>query len=140
MDFATVLTCFFIAHYTADYLLQTDRTATHKAEPGWTGWAWNLRHGAEHVAAAVLLPGAVWLATGQLGWSWTAILAGAGFIGGTHMFIDRRWPVRWVLRHTGSPQFAELTAPVHGMTLADQALHLIVLLPASLLVTGLSSS
>lgn len=42
----------------------------------------------------------------------------------THGFIDRRWPVRWLLRATGSPAFAEQTWGVIG---ADQALHIAIL-------------
>src|SRR4051794_13211420 len=38
----------------------------------------------------------------------------------THGFIDRRWPVRWLLRETGSANFSEMQL---GMLSADQALH-----------------
>jgi hypothetical protein len=41
-----------------------------------------------------------------------------------HSFIDRRWPVRWLLAHTGSAKFAE--TPL-GMLAADQALHVATL-------------
>jgi hypothetical protein len=42
----------------------------------------------------------------------------------SHGFIDRRWPVRWLLRNTGSPAFAE---QLWGVIAADQALHLFIL-------------
>jgi hypothetical protein len=38
----------------------------------------------------------------------------------THGFIDRRWPVQWPLRKTGSANFAEMQL---GVLSADQALH-----------------
>lgn len=42
----------------------------------------------------------------------------------SHGFIDRRWPVRWLLRNTGSPAFAE---QLWGVIAADQALHIVIL-------------
>jgi hypothetical protein len=41
----------------------------------------------------------------------------------THQFIDRRWPVRWLLSHTGSRAFAEQT---WGVLVTDQALHITI--------------
>jgi hypothetical protein len=54
--------------------------------------------------------------------------------GATHAFIDRRWPVRWLLRRTGSPGFVEMATPVNGPYQADQALHHGCLLIAALLM------
>jgi hypothetical protein len=42
----------------------------------------------------------------------------------THAFIDRRWPVRALLRLAGSPGFATVD---WGVIAADQALHLSIL-------------
>lgn len=54
----------------------------------------------------------------------------------THAFFDRRWPVRWLLQHTGSPDFAELRAAgMNGMYLTDQALHQTALMVSALLIT-----
>jgi len=61
---------------------------------------------------------------------------GASFLvsAATHGLLDRRWPVRAVLRLTRSTKFAETQSPVCGMYTADQALHQLSLLGSSLLV------
>lgn len=41
-----------------------------------------------------------------------------------HSLIDRRWPVRWILEHTGSRAFA---ATPLGILAADQAIHVATL-------------
>jgi hypothetical protein len=43
---------------------------------------------------------------------------------GSHAIIDRRWPVRALLRATGSPGFARVE---WGVLAVDQSLHLCVL-------------
>ena len=50
---------------------------------------------------------------------------------GTHAFLDRRWPVRALLRATGSPGFARVE---WGVLAVDQALHLCVLALLAVLV------
>lgn len=62
------------------------------------------------------------------------VLAGLAFSAATHAVIDRRWPVRMVLEATGSPNFAELQAPISGPYLADQSLHKACLFIAALIV------
>jgi hypothetical protein len=42
----------------------------------------------------------------------------------THSFIDRRWPVKWLMEHTGSAPFSETS---WGPMCVDQALHLAIL-------------
>ncbi len=42
----------------------------------------------------------------------------------THALIDRRWPVRAIMRAAGSPGFATVE---WGVIAADQALHLSIL-------------
>jgi hypothetical protein len=42
----------------------------------------------------------------------------------THSFIDRRWPVKWLMEHTGSAPFSETS---WGPMCVDQALHLSIL-------------
>ena len=88
--------------------------------------------GAYHATAAVLLIGTL----GLLGLPVTAwgVIAGLGFSAATHGLLDRRWPVRAVLRWTRSTKFAEAQSPVCGLYTADQALHRLALLGSSLLV------
>ena len=77
--------------------------------------------GTYHALAAVLLVGVSYLFGLPLGP--IGVLAGLGFSAFTHGLLDRRWPVRVILRASRSPKFAETTAPVCGMYTADQALH-----------------
>jgi hypothetical protein len=102
-------------HLLGDWLVQTDWQALNKAAA--TGWfrANQLHCLTYHVTMAVaVLP--VWH-------TWETLLAFA-ISWASHGFIDRRWPVRWLLRKTGSPGFAEQT---WGVIATDQALHLTIL-------------
>jgi len=58
------------------------------------------------------------------GWpAWKALTA-LVVSGATHAVIDRRWPVRALLRASGSPGFATVE---WGVIAVDQALHLTIL-------------
>ena len=66
--------------------------------------------------------------------STTGVIAAIAFSAVTHGLLDLRWPVRALLRATGSPRFAEATTPVCGMYAADQALHRLALLVSALFI------
>ena len=107
-----------LGHLWGDWIFQTDWQAANKALPGWAGWRANLQHVFWYtVVLAVSTCGARITIAGGL----ILLLASAV----THSILDRRWPVRWFMRASGSPQFAETT---WGVIVTDQALHLIVLL------------
>ncbi|MGW1365110.1 hypothetical protein ACWCQP_48025 [Streptomyces chartreusis] len=79
----------------------------------------------------------VWLVL-PLPFTATGLAAGFAWSAATHAVLDRRWPVRWLLQHTGSPVFADLRSTgLNGLYLADQALHSGVLLISALLITRL---
>ncbi|PJN22410.1 DUF3307 domain-containing protein [Kitasatospora sp. CB02891] len=123
-----------VAHYAADYLFQGDRMATLKSGPGWQGWRANLLHVATHVAVTAVLLGTARAALDLDIAPWPAALAIA-WIGFSHGLIDRRWPVAWWMRNTGSAAFLESGA---GAPLVDQALHITVgLLPAAFALAAL---
>lgn len=70
--------------------------------------------------------------------SWVGLVAGLAVSAATHAFLDRRWPVRWLLQHTGKRDFAELRdGGLNGMYLADQALHQTALLVSAVVITRL---
>jgi hypothetical protein len=99
-------------HLVGDFIAQTDRQAMEKT----TSWAANQAHCLTYhltMAAFVLPFYRSWHLLWALAVSW-----------GTHAVIDRRWPVRHLLRATGSPQFAGTT---FGVIAADQALHVAIL-------------
>lgn len=131
LTFAVLLPTLWAAHNVGDHVAQTDHQAAHKA----SDWAAMAGHVGGYQAVQSLAAGAVLRATGLQRNPWTA-LAGAVFSAGSHAFIDRRWPVRWLLERTGSPKFAQMLAPVNGPYQADQALHHGCLLIAALIMAA----
>ena len=134
--FAVTLVSLFVGHSLGDHIAQTDRQATLKSERCPAGWRALAGHliGYHLTVAGVLLLTAAAL---RLPLSPLGVGAGLAFSVVTHGLLDRRWPVRAVLRATRSPEFAETTTPINGMYVADQALHQLALLVSALLVAGL---
>lgn len=108
----TVFVALLAGHLLGDWVVQTDHQAANKA----TSWKAMLGHVTTYhaVLTAFVLP--VW-------WSPWA-LAGIAVSYVTHAFIDRRWPVRRLLKATGSDWFSQ---QMWGVLAADQALHLSIL-------------
>jgi hypothetical protein len=131
LKFAVLLPTLWAAHNVGDHVVQTDHQAATKASD-WRGMA---GHVGGYQAAQAVAVGAVLAATGLRANRW-ALVAGALVSGGTHAFIDRRWPVRKLLCATGSEGFSELRAPIFGMYQADQALHHGCLLIAALVMAA----
>ncbi|MFI1361814.1 hypothetical protein [Streptomyces griseochromogenes] len=144
--FGAVWTVLAVGHNLADHVFgQSDHQAANKGAPSATdvaddvnprkGWAACLSHVAQYHLVMAVMVGLVW-AVLPLQMSWAGLVAGLAVSVVTHAFFDRRWPVRWLLQHTGSPAFAELRAAgMNGMYLTDQALHQTALLVSALLIT-----
>ncbi|GAA3303229.1 DUF3307 domain-containing protein [Dactylosporangium vinaceum] len=134
--FAVALVALFVGHNLGDHVFQTDRQAGLKAGPGGAAWRAMAGHllGYHVTVLAVLLltAGVLRLPLSPLG-----VVAGLVFSAVTHGLLDRRWPVRAVLKATRSPQFAETQSPVCGMYVADQALHQLFLLIAALMIAAI---
>lgn len=157
--FAVVLPTLLVAHTLADHVIQTDHQAAHKA----SSWRAMAGHVGGYTLTAVGFLAVLWFAVDvRPDWRWA--LAGLAFSAATHAFIDRRWPVLWLLRATRSPKFAasrivqvehevdalgrahtsgvptSVTArgllPLHGPYLADQALHWVCLFVSALLISA----
>ncbi|MGW2837134.1 DUF3307 domain-containing protein [Streptomyces sp. NPDC001493] len=130
--FASLFVLLYVGHLLADYPLQTDHQAAHKADCGAHGWAANLRHAATHVitCGAGLLAGALLL---DLPVTLAGALAALVWIGGTHSFIDRRWPVAWWMTHTRQAGWAQHGGAAH----VDQTAHLVVLALAALALAAI---
>jgi hypothetical protein len=129
--FAVVLPTLLVAHNLADHIVQTDHQAAAKT----TSWPAMAGHvGGYQVTQAAALAAVAALTGERL--SWQRVLLGGVFSAATHAFLDRRWPVRKTLEATRSPNFADMTTPLHGMYLADQALHHGCLLVSALLIAG----
>jgi hypothetical protein len=155
--FAAAYAALLPAHDLADHVVQTDHQAAHKAGPGWAG----ARAMAGHVGGYLVVQLLAVLALRVLGVrpSWRRTAAAVTLSAGTHALLDRRWPVRWILEHTGSRGFArpvviatgeiqgddpmEIGAlhvtgqlPIHGPYLTDQALHHVVLAVCAAILAG----
>lgn len=109
-----VLLC---SHLVGDWVAQSDWQAANKTR----SWAALAAHLARyHLVMGLLLLIPV-LRDGWPAWKALAVLAVSA---ATHAVIDRRWPVRALMRAVGSPGFATLE---WGVIAVDQALHLSIL-------------
>ncbi|OUD04734.1 hypothetical protein CA983_02615 [Streptomyces swartbergensis] len=128
--FAPVFILLYVAHLLADYPLQTDHQADHKAEQSAAGWRANLAHAAIHVAVSALLLG---LGALLLNLSVAPVPAAAGllWIGASHSLIDRRRGVQWWMKNTGQPEFLKHGGAAH----VDQTAHIAALTVAALAIT-----
>jgi hypothetical protein len=130
--FAALFVLLYLGHLLADYPFQTDHQAGCKADQGAAGWRANLAHAATHVLTCSLA-----LAIGSLVLDdvhlavWPASVA-VLWIGATHAFIDRRWPVaRWMAfaRQAGWAKHG-------GAAHVDQTAHVTALVLASLFLAA----
>lgn len=97
---------------------EADRRRAALSRPRWRSWRANQVHVATYTLtlAVCLVPlsnVALWRSLAALGGSWVL-----------HSIIDRRWPVRWLMEHTGSVAFAGTAL---GMLAVDQSLHVATL-------------
>ena len=135
--FAASFAALYAGHMVGDHIAQTHAQSIGKAAP--TGWVKPmLGHLASYaicqMAAFYALAAFADFRMAAVGW-----YLGIPFSVVTHGFIDRRWPVRWLLEHTGSKPFADLASSgINGMYLADQSLHVGCLFVSALLIGGLS--
>ncbi|MCG5464161.1 DUF3307 domain-containing protein [Micromonospora sp. MED01] len=131
---AAVFCALFAGHHVGDHVAQTDWQAKHKAGPGWLG----VRAMAGHLLGyhACMVAALLGLVAAGVPLTFQGCAVGLVFSAVTHGFLDRRWPVRWILEHTGSRAFAASQTPLHGPYLADQSLHIVCLFVAALLVVG----
>lgn len=123
LTFAATLGTLLVAHNVGDHIVQSDCQAAGKAAAEPAEWVPAMcGHIGGYQAAQAAALAAVLPASG-LRPSWRGLLAGTVFSAASHAFLDRRWPVRWILQHTRSPKFADLQAPINGPYVADQSLH-----------------
>ncbi|MGW6695622.1 DUF3307 domain-containing protein [Rhodococcus sp. NPDC054953] len=131
--FAELVVLLYVGHLAADYPGQTDHQSAHKAERTLTGWVANATHAATHVliCGALLVLGALVLDEVTLQPLPTVIAL--AWIGATHSVIDRRWPVRWWMEHTGQKEFLRHGGAAH----VDQTAHVIALVAAALFLAAI---
>jgi hypothetical protein len=131
--FAAAFIALFGAHHLADYPLQTDHLAAHKADQDVRGWIANQVHAATHTAvAAVLLVLAAAVLALPLPLAGT--IAALAWVHLSHSAIDRRRGIAWWMEHTGQRSFREHGGAAH----VDQAAHIALgLIPAAALLAAL---
>jgi Protein of unknown function (DUF3307) len=114
---AIVFLVLFTGHLLGDWVAQSDWAATNKTH-SWAALS-------AHVATYHLIMGLLLLLP-ILRDSWPAgnALVVLTVSAATHALIDRRWPVRALMRAAGSRGFATVE---WGVIAADQALHLSIL-------------
>jgi hypothetical protein len=112
------------SHLVGDWVTQSDWQATNKTR----SWAALAAHvGRYHLVMALLLLVPIL----RHGWpAWKALLI-LGVSAASHAIIDRRWPVRALLRAVGSQGLATLE---WGVIAVDQALHLSILAMLAMLL------
>ena len=114
---ATVFLILLAGHLLGDWVAQTDWQATTKTR----SWAALTAHEASyHLLMGLLLL----IPILRDGWTAGNALAALAASAITHAVIDRRWPVRALMRAAGSPGFATIE---WGVIAVDQALHLFIL-------------
>ena len=137
LTFVVALAVMYAAHNVADHVFgQTDKVAANKSKPGRVGWLAILQHVASYHIVMLVMLWITFIAV-DVSVSLPGLIAGLLFSAVTHAILDRRWPVKWILERTGSPAFAQLTQPLCGMYLADQALHCFCLWISALLIACL---
>jgi len=113
----TVFLILLTSHLLGDWVVQSDWQATNKTR-SWAALA-------AHVAGYHLVMGLLLLLpVVRDGWPAAKTLAVLAVSAASHALIDRRWPVRALLRMAGSPGFATVE---WGVIAVDQALHLSIL-------------
>jgi hypothetical protein len=119
MNPAMLLPLVLAGHFIGDWVLATDFQATNKMKPGLLGTKAMFGHVFSYSVALGVCT--IWAFSSSSMWKF-AILIFVSAI--THAFIDRRWPVRWLMRHTRRGSFSEVE---WGVIATDQALHLSIL-------------
>ncbi|KJY29953.1 DUF3307 domain-containing protein [Streptomyces katrae] len=129
--FAEIAFLLYVGHLLADYPFQTDHQAAHKAKCGRQGWTANVTHAATHLLTCGAM---LTLGTVLLGWH-LPLLPTAGallWIGVTHGFIDRRWPIAAWMRIARQQGWAAHGGAAH----VDQTAHVLALTLAALFLAA----
>lgn len=130
--FAALFVLLYLGHLLADYPFQTDHQAGHKADHGTAGWRANLSHAGTHVltCSLALAVGALVLDDVRLTVAPAALAV--LWIGATHAFIDRRWPVARWMAFARQDGWAKHGGAAH----VDQTAHVVALVIASLFLAA----
>jgi len=138
---AAAFVALYAGHQIGDHVVQTNSAAARKGAPDagrlaagvhpWSGWGACLFHVATYtLVQAVAL--ALVRVVAPLGLPGT--LAALAVSAGTHAVIDRRWPVRALVRLKGCQDWRD------GPYLIDQSLHMGALLVAAVTAAAVTTA
>ncbi|MEV4970581.1 DUF3307 domain-containing protein [Streptomyces scopuliridis] len=130
--FPTLFILLFIAHLLSDYALQTDHQSEHKALRTVAGYWAATAHAGTHVLVSAVALGLGWLLL-DVPLSLPAAAIALLWIGGSHAFVDRRWPVTWWMTNTGSEDWISRGGAAH----VDQTAHVTALGIAAMVMAAL---
>lgn len=130
--FPTVFILLYVAHLVSDYAIQTDRQSALKAERGRVGWWANLTHAGTHVVACAVALGAGAALLPDVDLPVARTVLAVAWVGVSHGFIDRRWPIAWWMDHTGSADFRTRGGAQH----VDQTAHVLALAVAAVVIAA----
>lgn len=121
----SLLALVLVGHFVGDWIVQTDSQAMNKMKGGIKGYSALFAHVWTYTITMFIFVSACFVERGGF-WAYHAGLYWLlGISAVTHAVIDLRWPVRWLMRVTGSPNFSKVE---WGVIATDQALHLSILL------------
>jgi hypothetical protein len=129
--FTVVFGAMLVGHGLGDRWLQTDHQATTKGTPGIDGWLACARHVAAYTAATSLLTVTAVLVlhvpAHPLG-----LVAAQRVSAGTHLVIDRRYTLRWVVHTVTRWNRTYYDKIPGGAEHLDQSAHVLCLFAAAL--------
>ena len=109
-----------LAHLVGDWMIQTEYQALNKAKGHWCNDAL-----CAHCIGYTLCFVPVFLLY-SLNWWWLALIFGS------HMFLDRRWPVIWWIRVVKRTSDETISKLFWLVVAVDQIMHLLILVPIAL--------
>lgn len=124
-----------VGHLIGDYLIQQHTWSTRKVEPGWAGRAWCTVHAVTYAATCWVVL-AVAVAVDGLTVNQIAVAVAMAANAALHGFLDRRWPLVWIIRATGSGSW--LDADPRALLIFDQVVHVITLYAIAVGITAAS--
>lgn len=129
---ATLFAALIVGHLLGDFLIQQHTWSTRKTKPGWVGRAWCTVHAVTYGAAcwAVL---ALAIAVEGLRVDGTTVAVAMVANAALHGFLDRRWPLVWIIRATGSGPW--LDRDPRALLIFDQVVHAVMLYAVAIAIT-----
>ncbi|MBI5732582.1 DUF3307 domain-containing protein [Candidatus Jorgensenbacteria bacterium] len=109
--------CFLLVmgHLVGDWIFQTEHQALNKAHGKFFNWP---LIGHCLIYTACFIPIFAWL---NFSWWWLILIFSS------HMFLDRRWPVVWWIKHIKRTSDNTITNNFWLVIAVDQVMHLLII-------------